>query len=517
MSSSLLRKKDVASIVAESTPLKRTMKTFDLTMLGIGAIIGTGIFVLTGKGALTAGPALAVSFLLAAICCGFAGLCYAEFASMAPVSGSAYSYAYLAFGELVAFVIGWNLILEYALQAATVSAGWAGYFNKLLEGFGLHLPVELTAAYGTTPGVTTYFNLPGFVIVLIITWVLSIGINQTKRANDIMVMIKLAIIVLFVICTVWYVNPANWKPFSPYGIYTFQPGSTQPYGIIPAASIVFFSFIGFDAVSSSAEETVNPNKTLPRGILLSLAVSTVIYIIMTLVMTGVVPYKEFAKFIDAPVAGVILATGLNWLAVIVNIGALVGMTTVMLVQLYGQSRICYAMARDGLFPKLFGEVHKKYLTPFKGTWFFGILTAIAGGFININILFELVNIGTLSAFMIVSAGVLWMRKTQPNAHRGFKAPGVPFTPILSIIFCLVFIAGLNWETWLRFAIWMAIGLAVYFGFSRKNSKLGQEAQKKARKAINEAVAKQQGEAAATVSGDAEAKAETVVKEAEAKE
>lgn len=361
----LFRKKSVDQLVAESTPLKRTMRTFDLTMLGIGAIIGTGIFVLTGKGALTAGPALSVSFLLAAVCCGFAGLCYAEFAAMAPVSGSAYSYAYLAFGELIAFVIGWDLILEYALQAATVSAGWSGYFNKLLEGFGLHLPVELTAAYGTNPDVTTYFNLPGFVIVLIITWVLSIGINQTKRTNDVMVLIKLAIIVLFIVCAVWYVKPSNWQPFSPYGIYTFQPGSTQPYGIVPAASIVFFSFIGFDAVSSSAEETINPNKTLPRGILLSLAVSTVLYVIMTLIMTGVVPYKEFAKYIDAPVAGVILETGMNWLAVIVNLGALIGMTTVMLVQLYGQSRICYAMSRDGLFPKFFGHVHEKYRTPFK--------------------------------------------------------------------------------------------------------------------------------------------------------
>lgn len=220
----LFRKKSVDQLVSESTPLKRTLKTFDLTMLGIGAIIGTGIFVLTGKGALTAGPALCVSFLLAAICCGFAGLCYAEFAAMAPVSGSAYSYAYLAFGELIAFVIGWDLILEYALQAATVSAGWSGYFNKLLEGFGLHLPVELTAAYGTTPGVTTYFNLPGFVIVLIITWVLSIGITRRRKPTILMVMIKLAIIVLFIVCTVWYINPANWKPFSPYGIYTFQPG-----------------------------------------------------------------------------------------------------------------------------------------------------------------------------------------------------------------------------------------------------------------------------------------------------
>ena len=236
---------------------------------------------------------------------------------------------------------------------------------------------------------------------------------------------------------------------------------------------MFFSFIGFDAVSSSAEETINPNKTLPRGILISLAVSTVLYIIMTLIMTGVVPYKEFANFIDAPVAGVILETGLNWLAFIVNLGALIGMTTVMLVQLYGQSRICYAMSRDGLFPKFFGEVHPKYRTPFKGTWFFGILTAIAGGFININVLFELVNIGTLSAFIIVSAGILWMRKTQPDAHRGFRAPGVPFTPICAIIFCFILICGLNWETWVRFAIWFALGLIVYFVYSRKHSALNE--------------------------------------------
>ncbi|MGO5287834.1 APC family permease [Pseudoscardovia suis] len=471
MASKLLRKKTVEELTASATPLKRTMKTFDLTMLGIGAIIGTGIFVLTGKGALTAGPALSISFLLAAVCCGFAGLCYAEFASMVPVSGSAYSYSYVAFGELIAFVIGWDLILEYALQAATVSAGWSGYFNKLLEGFGIHLPVELTAAYGTTPGVTTYFNLPGFIVVLIITWVLAVGINQTKRTNDIMVMIKLAIIILFIVCTVWYVNPANWKPFSPYGIYTFQPGSSKPMGIIPAASIVFFSFIGFDAVSSSAEETVNPNKTLPRGIIYSLVISTVLYIAMTLIMTGIVKYPDFANFVDAPVAGVILATGLNWLAFIVNLGALIGMTTVMLVQLYGQTRICYAMSRDGLFPKFFGEVDEKHHTPWKGTWFFGLLTAIAGGLININILFELVNIGTLSAFIIVSAGVLWMRHTQPDAHRGFRAPGVPVTPILAIIFCAVLIAGLTWQTWVRFVIWFAIGLCVYFGYSRRHSKL----------------------------------------------
>lgn len=463
------RKKSVKELVEQSTPLRRSMRTLDLTLLGIGAIIGTGIFVLTGKGALTAGPALSVSFVLAAVCCGFAGLCYAEFASMAPVSGSAYTYSYIAFGELVAFVIGWDLILEYALQAATVSAGWSGYFTKLLQGFGIDLPVQLTAAYGTTPGVTTYFNLPGFVVVLLITWLLSVGINQTRRANDIMVGVKLAVIVLFIVCVVWYVKPSNWQPFSPYGWYSFKQNSTVPMGIIPAASIVFFSFIGFDAVSSSAEETIEPRKTLPRGILLSLAVSTVLYIVMTLIMTGVVKYPEFSAFIDAPVAGVIVKTGMNWLALIVDFGALIGMTTVMLVQLYGQSRICYSMSRDGLFPKFFGEIHPKYRTPVKGTWFFGILTAIAGGFININVLFELVNIGTLSAFIIVAAGIIWMRHKHPEMQRGFKTPGVPFTPLIAIVFCGVLIAGLNWQTWVRFAVWFVLGLAVYFLYGARHS------------------------------------------------
>ncbi|MDN6554007.1 MAG: amino acid permease [Bifidobacterium mongoliense] len=464
-------RKQVDEVIAEATPLRRTMRTFDLTLLGIGAIIGTGIFVLTGKGALTAGPALSVSFLLAAVCCGFAGLCYAEFASMVPVSGSAYTYAYIAFGEIVAFMIGWDLVLEYALQAATVSAGWSGYFVNLLDGLGLHIPVQLTAAYGTTPGVTTYFNLPGFLIVLAITWVLSIGSNQTKRTTDVMVLIKLAVIILFIVCVVRFVQPGNWKPFSPYGWYSFRSGSTTPMGIIPAASIVFFSFIGFDAVSSSAEETINPNKTLPRGILISLGISTVLYIIMTLIMTGVVRYPEFAKFINAPVAGVILKTGMGWLAFIVNIGALLGMTTVMLVQLYGQSRICYAMSRDGMIPRFFGTVHPRYRTPFQGTWFFGLLTAIAGGLVNINVLFELVNIGTLSAFIIVSAGIIWMRWKHPEAHRGFRAPGVPFTPLVSIVFCLVLIAGLNWETWVRFVVWFALGMVVYFSYAASHSKL----------------------------------------------
>ncbi len=404
MGSSIFRKKDVNSLLHQRSPLKRTLRTMDLTFLGIGAIIGTGIFVLTGKGALTAGPALSVSFLIAGICCGFAALCYAEFASLAPISGSAYTYSYIAFGEIIAFIIGWDLILEYSLATATVSAGWSGYLVSLLGDFGIHLPTVLTAAAGTTPGVTTYFNLPAFLIVLIITWIISIGITQTKEVNNVMVIIKIGVVLLFIICTVWFVKTANWHPFNPYGWYSYHGGTAT--GIIPAASIVFFSFIGFDAVSSSAEETINPSKTLPRGIILSLVISLILYVIMTLIMTGIVKYTGFANYLNAPIMAVLHKTGQLWLSIIVSLGAIVGMTTVMLVCLYGQSRISYSMSRDGLFPKFFSDIHPKYQTPAKGTWFFGIVTALAGGLINLNILSELVNIGTLTAFILVSAGIL---------------------------------------------------------------------------------------------------------------
>lgn len=466
---SLLRKKDISVLVNHASPLKRTLHTWDLTFLGIGAIIGTGIFVLTGEGALTAGPALSVSFLIAAICCGFAGLCYAEFASMAPVAGSAYTYSYIAFGEIIAFIIGWDLILEYALGAATVAVGWSGYFVNLLDNIGIHIPRILTAAAGTTPGVTTYFNLPAFLVVLIITWIISMGITQTKRVNDTMVVVKLLVIILFIACTVWFIKPQNWHPFSPYGWYSHHHGVAT--GIIPGASIVFFSFIGFDAVSSSAEETVNPSKTLPRGILFSLIISTILYFFMTLTMTGVVRYPIFRKYINAPVLAVLAKTGQSWLSIIVSIGAILGMTTVILVQLYGQSRISYSMSRDGLFPKFFGQVNQKHQTPFKGTWFFGIVTALGAGLINLNILSELVNIGTLTAFILVSAGVLIMRYTHPDLHRGFKAPGVPVTPIISILFCLMLVAGLNWETWVRFLVWLVLGMILYFGYGRRHSRL----------------------------------------------
>ena len=468
----LFRKKDINVLLERESPLKRTLRTWDLILLGVGGIIGTGIFVLTGKGALTAGPALSLSFIIAAIACGFAGLCYAEFASMAPVAGSAYTYSYISFGEIIAFIIGWDLILEYALGAATVGAGWSGYFVNFVGNLGWHIPKVLTAAAGTTPGVTTYFNLPAFTIVLLVTGIIAMGINQTKHVNDVMVTIKIGVILLFIFATVWYVNTKNWHPFSPYGWYSFNHGTAA--GIIPGASIVFFSFIGFDSVSSSAEETINPSKTLPRGILGSLIIASVLYVAMSLVMTGVVKYTVFAKYLDAPILAVLAKTGQGWLSIIVSLGAILGMTTVILVQLYGQSRITYSMSRDGLFPKFFGEVSLKRQTPYKGTWFFGIVTAIVSGLINLNILSELVNIGTLTAFILVSAGIIWMRRKHPELHRGFKAPGVPVTPVISILFCLLLVVGLNWETWLRFVAWFAIGMAIYFGYGRRHSLMNQE-------------------------------------------
>lgn len=467
----VFRKKEIDSLKNYQSPLKRTLKTWDLTLLGIGAVTGTGVFVLTGKGALTAGPALVFSFIIAAICCGFTGLCYAEFASMAPISGSAYTYAYISFGEIIAFIVGWDLILEYALGAATVSAGWSGYFLSLLNQLGIHLPTLLTAAYGTTPGVFTIFNLPAFLIVLAVTWLVSAGVNQTKRTNDLIVIIKIVVIVLFIICTVRFVQVSNWHPFSPYGWYSRHQNIAT--GIIPAASIVFFSFIGFDAVSSSAEETVNPSKMLPRSILYSLVISTSLFVLMTLVMTGVVKYTVFSRFLNAPILAVLGKTGQTWLSLVVSVAAILGMTSVLIVQMYGQTRISFSMARDGLFPKAFGKVDIKRQTPVQGTWIFGIITAFAGGFANLNILAELVNIGTLTAFILVSAGVLRMRYKQPDVPRGFRAPGVPVTPILAIVFCLILILGLNWETWLRYLIWLVIGLIVYFGYSRKHAVLNQ--------------------------------------------
>ncbi|MBH8601085.1 amino acid permease [Thermoactinomyces sp. CICC 23799] len=463
----LFRKKDISNALAESQKggkLKRDLGAFDLTMLGIGAVIGTGIFVLTGAGALKAGPALAVSFVIAAIACAFSALAYAEFASMAPVSGSAYTYSYATLGEIIAWIIGWDLVLEYLFAVSSVSVGWSGYFQSLLGGFGIHFPDALTAAPGAVEGVTTYFNLPAFLIVMIITFLLSRGITESKRANNIMVIIKVAVVLLFIIVGAFYVKPSNWEPFAPFGFD----------GIFSAAALVFFAFIGFDAVAAAAEETRNPKRDLPIGLLTSLGICALLYVIVTLVMTGIVPYQEFAKDLSHPISLALQKAEQDWFAGVIDLGAIMGMTTVILVMLYGQTRIFFSMSRDGLLPKAFSWVHPKYKTPYTSTWIIGTIAAFVGALLPLDKLAELVNIGTLFAFTVVSLGVIILRYTQPDLPRPFRCPGVPVIPAIAIFACLFLISNLAVFTWIAFAVWFVIGLIIYFTYSRKHSLLNQQ-------------------------------------------
>lgn len=463
MSHSLFRKKSIEQLVAATRgekALKRELGAFDLTMFGIGAIIGTGIFVLTGTGAVTAGPGLIISFVIAGLACLFAALAYAEFASVVPVSGSVYTFTYATMGELLAFIIGWDLILEYMLAASAVSAGWSGYFVSFMNGLGIHIPLEFTAAPGALKDQITYFNLPAFLILLGITLLLYFGTRESKQINNIMVILKIIVVLLFIIVAIKYVKPAHWTPFLPFGFS----------GVFRVAALVFFAFIGFDAVASAAEETKNPARDLPWGIVFSLLICTVLYVVVSGIMTGVVPFMQF-EGISHPVSLVLQVAGQNWVAGIVDIGAILGMSTVMLVMLYGQTRIMFAMSRDGLVPKVLSKVHPKYKTPYISTFFFGTLSALMGGLISLDELASLVNIGTLSAFILISVAVIVMRKTQPNLPRAFRCPGVPYIPIMAIISCGVLIFNLGGQTFVRFIIWLVIGLAVYFLYSRKNSLL----------------------------------------------
>lgn len=460
---SLFRTKSIDQMIRTSQAggaLKRELGTWDLTMLGIGAIIGTGIFVLTGQGALTAGPALIVSFLIAGLACAFAALAYAEFASTVPVSGSVYTYTYATIGELVAFVIGWDLILEYSLAVSAVSAGWSGYFQSLLEGFGVELPTALTAAPGAVKGVTTFFNLPAFLIVMLVTTLLSVGIKESTRVNNIMVIIKTLVVVLFIVVGVGYVQPANWQPFMPFGWS----------GVFSGAALVFFAYIGFDAVASAAEETRDPARDLPRGIIYSLLVCTVLYVIVSAIMTGIVAYPRF-EGVDHPVSLALQVAGQDWVAGFVDLGAILGMTTVLLVMTYGQTRILFAMSRDGLLPKMFSRVHPKYQTPYGATWLVGIVAGLVGATIPLGQLAELVNIGTLAAFTLISIAVLILRRTHPDLPRGFRLPLMPVIPLLAVAFCVFLMVQLSWITWVAFVIWIGIGLLMYFGYSRANSEL----------------------------------------------
>ena len=462
----LFRKKSIDALLREAggkgASLKKELGALDLTMLGVGAIIGTGIFVLTGVAAAEhAGPALVLSFILSGLACVFAALCYAEFASTVPVSGSAYTYSYAAFGELIAWILGWDLILEYGVAASAVAVGWSGYFQGLLAGFGIELPKALTNAYDPEKG--TFIDLPAILIVLFITFLLTRGIKKSARFNAVMVVIKVAVILLFLAVGVWYVKPENWTPFMPYGFS----------GVAAGAATVFFAYIGFDAVSTAAEEVKNPQRNMPIGIIASLLICTLLYIAVSLVLTGIVPYDQLG--VKNPVAFALEYIQQDWVAGFISLGAITGITTVLLVMMYGQTRLFYAISRDGLLPKVFSRVSPVRQVPFVNTWVTGLLVSFFAGVVPLNKLAELTNIGTLFAFIVVSAGVLVLRKTQPDLKRAFKTPLVPLVPLLAIAFCSYLVLQLPLTTWISFVTWLLIGLVIYFIYGRKHSTLNEKA------------------------------------------
>lgn len=440
--------------------LKRTLGPISLTAMGIGAIVGTGIFVLTGVAAAKyAGPGLMISFVIAGIVSGLAALCYAEFASSVPISGSAYTYSYATLGELIAWIIGWDLILEYAVGAAAVSIGWSGYVTDLLKSaFGFVLPAGLTAS----PFSGGIINLPAVIIILVVTGLLILGTSESSKVNNVIVTIKLLVVLFFIVVGAGHVNTANWSPFLPFGAG----------GILRGASIIFFAYIGFDMVSTSAEETRNPGRDLPFGIIGSLIVCTLLYILVTAVLTGMVSYTRLN--VASPVSHAMILIGLNVAASIISIGAICGLTTVLIVLLYGQSRIFFSMSRDGLLPNLFSRIHPRFRTPYLSSLLIGVIVALVAGLTPIDVVAELTNIGTLAAFVLVSLGVLILRRTQPNLHRAFRVPLVPWIPILSMIAAFVLIISLPIVTIIRFIVWLAIGLLIYFLYSRHHSRLQKE-------------------------------------------
>ena len=488
----LFATKPVTQLLAEAQEggehsLKRALGPLNLITLGIGAIIGAGIFVLTGQAAaLHSGPAVPVSMVLVGIACAFAGLCYAEMASTVPVAGSAYTYSYATMGELVAWIIGWDLVLEYAAGAATVGVGWSGHFVSLLSLFGLHLPPHLTNAptqWCTAAQVASglagcahrglnltgaIVNLPAIAIVALMSTILVIGIKESATVNNFIVALKLTIILLIVGVGLGHINTANWHPFIPPN--TGEWGTYGLSGVLRGAGLVFFAYIGFDAVSTAAQEARNPQKDLPIGILGSLAVCTILYVVVSAVLVGMVPYMQLN--LPAPMAYALEQIHASrWVRISVDVGAVLGLGSVILVMLLGQSRVFYSMSRDGLLGGWAASVHPKFRTPYLSTIFTGIAVALATGILPLQLLGQLVNIGTLLAFVLVCVGVLVLRKTRPDLPRPFRVPWVPFVPIMGILCCLGLMATLPGDTWLRLIVWLIIGLAIYFGYGRAHSRI----------------------------------------------
>ena len=479
----LFRRKPVSAAIDETAGgagLRRTLGAWDLTLLGVGAIVGAGIFTSVGQmaaGSPThpgAGPALMLSYLITAVACGFAALCYAEVAAMVPVAGSAYTYSYVALGELVAWIIGWDLIIEYAIGNIYVAQSWSEYFRSFMRGaFGVDFPAWMATDLQTaarTPeiaaeaprlfGMVVGFNLPAALIVGLLTVLLVVGIKESARFNAVMVGVKFLLVAGFVGVGAFFVEPTHWKPFAPNGLP----------GIWSGASLAFFSYIGFDAISTAAEETRNPQRDLPRGMIASLVICTVLYVATAAVMTGLVPWTQLGT--GDPLARALRLVGLDRLATVMSFGALIAVTAVLLVFQLGQPRIFMAMSRDGLLPPVFGRIHPRFRTPAVGTIITGVFVAVAPTFITPDQALELTNIGTLFAFILVAVGVMVLRRHAPNAARPFLCPGYPVTPVLAIVFCVLLIAGLEPSNWLRFLVWLALGGVIYAFYGRRHSRLG---------------------------------------------
>jgi len=491
MANRLFRKKPLELLLKEmvgKNRLRRVLGPIQLTSLGVGATIGTGIFVLTGVAANSkAGPALMLSFVAAGIACVFAALCYAEFASMVPVAGSAYTYAFATLGELFAWIIGWDLVLEYAVSASTVAVGASQYFQDFISIFGLKLPGAISRApmdYNPTLGklVATgaVLDLPAILITVLVTTILVIGMKESARFNTAMVIVKVSIVLLVIGVGAFYVDPKNWQPFAPFGFAGISffgksllggaDAGGQPTGMLAGAAIIFFAYIGFDSVSTNSEEARNPRRDVPLSIIASLVICTILYIAVTAVLTGMIHYDQLDT--NAPVSNAFKQKGLIWAQFLISLGALAGITSVVLVSISSQARILLAMARDGLLPRnFFGAVHEKFRTPWKSTIVTGMFVGTATAFLPLRILADLVSIGTLSAFVIVCAAVLVMRRTHPDAERPFRAPFVPLVPILGIATCLLLMFSLPAENWLRLGVWLLIGFVIYFSYGRHHSLL----------------------------------------------